>query len=69
MNTIITPSDADDKALTISFDDTAVASATTTSNLTDGSFNVKLNAAGTTVAHVTSANGVTVDVTITVTEA
>lgn len=69
MNTIITPSDADNKALTISFDNTDVASATTTSNLTDGSFNVKLNAIGATVAHIKSANGVTVDVTITVNKA
>jgi len=55
--------------LTITIDNTSVASATTSSKLTDGSFNIKLNAAGTTVAHVKSTNGITVDVNITVTEA
>lgn len=69
LNTSVTPVDADDTSLTIAIDNTAVASATTSSKLTDGSFNIKLNAVGTTVAHVKSVNGINVDVNITVTEA
>lgn len=69
LNTSVSPANADDTSLTITIDDTAVASATTSSKLTDGSFNIKLNAVGSTIAHVKSVNGVNVDVNISVTEA
>lgn len=60
---------ADDTSLTITIDNQLTASATTSSKLTDGSFNIKLNAEGSTIAHIKSVNGVTTDVNISVTGA